>query len=84
MKVNEITEGGESPLLISQAKFARQIGRDTVTLWRWQKNGWLDTPVNIAGKPYLTRAAIERFVARASSGEFAKPSHAPLREKGAK
>lgn len=71
----------EAPL-ISTATFARQLGRTPVTIWRWQKQGWLDPSVNIAGKPYLTRAAVERFARRAAAGEFAKPSHAPRRQKG--
>lgn len=72
----------ESPL-VSVASFCRGIGRSPVTAWRWTKLGWLDKPVNIAGKPYLTREAIEKFTRRAAAGEFAKAPHAPRREKGA-
>lgn len=71
----------EIPPIVSMAAFARQIGRTPVTLWRWQKLGWLDASVNIAGKPYLTREAIERFTRRATAGEFARASHAPRRVK---
>jgi hypothetical protein len=71
----------ENPPLVSVATFARQIGRTPVTIWRWQKLGWLDPSINIAGKPYLTREAIEKFTRRAAAGEFSKPPHAPRREK---
>jgi len=77
-----ISNQAESPL-VAQASFARSLGRSPVTLWRWQKLGWLDASVNIAGKPYLTRAAIDRFARRAGAGEFAKAPHAPRRVKGA-
>jgi len=65
--------------LVSVNIFARQIGRTPVTLWRWQKLGWLDASVNIAGKPYLTREAIQRFTTRATAGEFAKAPHVKRR-----
>jgi hypothetical protein len=70
------------PPLTSVATFCRGIGRTPPTIWRWiHKNGWLDKPVNIAGKPYLTREAIEKFTRRAAAGEFAKAPHAPRKEK---
>lgn len=72
----------ETPPLVSINIFARQIGRTPVTLWRWQKLGWLDASVNIAGKPYLTREAVERWNARARAGEFARAPHAPRKVKG--
>ena len=79
MLVNVTTH--ETPPLISVKNFARQIGRTTVTVWRWQKLGWIDASVNIAGKPYLTREAIEKFTHRATAGEFARAPHAPRRMK---
>jgi hypothetical protein len=78
--LNSNTEN-ELPPLTAVSNFARQIGRTTVTVWRWQKLGWLDPFVNIAGKPYLTRAAIQRFTTRATAGEFAKAAHVPRRSK---
>jgi hypothetical protein len=80
MKVNDISKC-ETPPLVSLAIFGRQIGRTPVTLWRWQKLGWLDASVNIAGKPYLTREAIARWNARARAGEFARAAHTPCRGK---
>ncbi len=86
MNVNHMQSNGvpvppETPI-ISLASFGKQIGRTSVTLWRWQKLGWLDASVNIAGKPYLTREAIERFNQRARAGEFARAHHAPPKAKG--
>ena len=69
----------EIPLPVSLAVVARQLGRSTVTLWRWQKRGWLDASINIAGRPYLTREAIDRFTRRATAGEFSQAPHAPRR-----
>ena len=80
MKVNDIAKC-ETPPLVSVAIFWLQIGRTPVTLWRWQKLGWLDASVNIAGKPYLTREAVQRFTARATAGEFARAPHAPRKVK---
>ena len=79
LNVNSLA--AETPL-VSLASFGRGIGRTPVTLWRWQKLGWLDASVNIAGKPYLTREAVDRFTRRATTGEFARAPHAPRREKG--
>jgi len=70
----------ETPL-VSLASFARSIGRTPVTLWRWQRQGWLGASINIAGKPYLTREAIDCFVQRATAGEFSKKPHVPRKEK---
>ncbi len=64
------------------AVFAKGIGRTPVTIWRWQKLGWLDASVNIAGKPYLTREAICKFNTRAAAGEFAKAPHVTKCKKG--
>jgi hypothetical protein len=72
----------EIPPLTAVATFARQIGRTPVTIWRWQKLGWIDRSINIAGKPYLTRESVERFNKRARAGEFARAPHAPRSVKG--
>lgn len=82
MQSNFISTESEMPPLTSVATFARQIGRTRCTLWRWQKLGWLDASVNIAGKPYLTRDAIDRFVKRAAAGDFAKVPVVPRRNSG--
>lgn len=74
------TQFNDSPLT-SRANFCRGIGRTTVTAWRWEKLGWLDSSVNIAGKPFYTREAIEKFARRATAGEFARAPHAPIKVK---
>jgi len=70
MKVNA-TQNGETPAIISLSNWLRNLGRSDTTGWRWCKAGWLH-PINIAGRPYLTREDIQRFHARAAAGEFAK------------
>jgi transposase-like protein len=81
MKQEIIASQCEPPALVSVATFARQIGRTPVTVWRWQKLGWLDASINIASRPYLSREAIKRFTARATAGEFARAPHAPRKVK---
>jgi hypothetical protein len=71
----------EIPALVSLNKWGQQLGRTPPTLWRWRQLGWLDGITNIAGKPYITRQGIEKFLRRAQAGEFSKPSHAPRRVK---
>jgi hypothetical protein len=71
----------EIPALVLLNKWGRQLGRTPPTLWRWRQLGWLDGITNIAGKPYITRQGIEKFLRRAQAGEFSKPSHAPHRVK---
>ena len=81
-EVNEAPIGSqEAPALVSLNKWGRQLGRTPPTLWRWRQLGWLDGITNIAGKPYITRQGIEKFLRRAQAGEFSKPSHAPHRVK---
>jgi hypothetical protein len=76
----------ESPALVSLNKWGRELGRTPPTLWRWRQLGWFgpDDILNIAGKPYITAAGIERFTRRAQAGEFSKPSHAPRRAKSSR
>jgi hypothetical protein len=71
----------EIPALVLLNKWGRQLGRTPPTLWRWRQLGWLDGIMNIAGKPYITRQGIVKFLRRAQAGEFSKPSHAPRRVK---
>jgi hypothetical protein len=52
-------------------RFLQRIGRTRTTGWRWRKRGWLKT-LTIAGRPYITAAAVREFLARAESEEFAK------------
>ena len=62
--------------VICLAKWLEQIGVTPCTGWRWRKRGWLKT-VNIAGRQYLTQAAIDEFNQRAIAGEFAQEHKVP-------
>lgn len=65
--------------MISLSKWLEQVGVTACTAWRWRKKGWLKT-VNICGRQYLTREAIEQFQRRAEAGEFAQVHHVPVRK----
>ena len=67
------------PAVISLQKWMEQIGVTACTIWRWRKKGWLTT-VNIAGRQYLTQAAIEEFHRRAVTGEFSQAHKFPKRK----
>lgn len=60
-----------SPGPIPLRKWSRERGLSPVTAWRMRRRGWLKT-INIAGKPYLTQAALVEFERRAEAGEFAR------------
>ena len=65
--------------VISLAKWTEQVGVTACTIWRWRKKGWLVT-INIAGRQYLTQAAIDEFHRRAVAGEFAQEHKVPTRK----
>jgi predicted site-specific integrase-resolvase len=60
--------------------FTKEMGVSPATVWRWRRQGILET-VNINGRPYITSEAAVAFVARVTAGEFAKakPIPAPRR-----
>jgi hypothetical protein len=68
----ETAEGG----LISLGAWIKSIGRSYSTAARWRDGGLLDV-TNIRGRPYVTRQAIEKFLARAERGDFAQPTKKP-------
>lgn len=77
--MNDLTEAAASdaaqhtqPELISLRRFRADLGVAPSTPWRWIKRGWLDQPLNIAGRLYLSREQIDRFKRRAAAGEFAR------------
>lgn len=59
--------------LTAFGKFLQSVGCSRTTGWRWRTNGWIET-VNIAGRPFVRREAIDKFLARAEAGDFAKIS----------
>jgi hypothetical protein len=65
--------------VISLQKWTEDVGVTACTVWRWRKKGWLTT-INIAGRQYLTQAAIEDFHRRAVAGEFAQYHKSPMRK----
>jgi predicted site-specific integrase-resolvase len=65
--------------VISLSKWLQQIGVTQCTAWRWRKKGWLTT-INIAGRQYLTKEAIDEFHRRAVSGDFAQIHKTPSRK----
>jgi hypothetical protein len=65
--------------VIALNRWLEQVGVTPITAWRWRKRGWLKT-VNIAGRQYLTQAAIDEFQRRAVAGEFSKEHVVPVRK----
>ena len=72
------TAKSDMALLIALNVWLKQVGVTTTTAWRWRRRGWLRT-VNVAGRVYITREAIEEFTRRAESGEFEKEHRVPTR-----
>ena len=66
--------------MMSLDKFLEQTGLSNTTVWRYRKQGILNT-VNIYGRQYILRSEIARFNARAASGEFARTARVPRRSK---
>jgi predicted site-specific integrase-resolvase len=64
--------------MMSLNKFLEQTGLSNTTVWRYRKQGMLNT-VNIYGRQYILRSEIARFNARAAAGEFARTPRVPRR-----
>ncbi len=79
MQVSTKRDATIGQAVISLCKWLEQVGVTPCTAWRWRKKGWLTT-VNIAGRQYLTQAAIEEFNRRAVTGEFAQVHKVPSRK----
>jgi hypothetical protein len=65
------TEAMPSVGLRAACAVARDRGISDVTLWRWDRRGWIRT-VNICGKKYVDLQSLAEFDRRAAAGEFAK------------
>ena len=78
MSETQMHNGSGGRAVISLSKWMEQVGVTACTIWRWRKKGWLTT-VNIAGRQYLTQAAIDEFNRRAEAGEFAQAPVVPKR-----
>ena len=68
--------------LMHLSKFLGQVGVSRSTGWRWVKAGLLKT-VNIYGRQYVTREAMDEFLTRAQAGEFAQEPVTPKRNEAA-
>jgi hypothetical protein len=66
-------------LPISLDKFREVIGRSRGTVYRWEKQGLLQTYL-IYNRRYVRAEVVEEFMRRAEAGEFAKPGHKPSRK----
>ena len=66
-------------LPISLDKFREIIGRSRGTIYRWEKDGLLQTYL-IYNRRYVRAEVVEEFMRRAEAGEFAKPGHKPRRK----
>jgi hypothetical protein len=64
------------PTIKALDKFTQEMGVSPGTVWRWRKQGILET-VNLHGRPYVTNEQAGRFVARVASGEFSKVKPVP-------
>jgi hypothetical protein len=62
--------------LLAFDRWLKDIDKTPATGWRWRKLGWIEV-INIAGRLYISRAAIARFEARAAAGEFSKIHKTP-------
>jgi len=60
----------ESAPFMSVTRFAELTRLAPITVWRFEKRGWLRT-VAIAGRKYITAADQAEFMRRMDAGEFA-------------
>lgn len=72
----------QRPSLVSLRRFRDELGVVPSTAWRWIERGWLDRPLNIGGRLYLTAEMVQRFHGRAAAGEFASQLRPPNRKGG--
>lgn len=73
------TEKNEAGM-ISLRRFRADLDVVPSTTWRWIQRGWIDRPINIGGRQYLTIEMIGRFKERAARGEFAVLNKPPSRK----
>jgi predicted site-specific integrase-resolvase len=74
------TGGNNAAGLISLRKFRADLNVVPSTAWRWIQRGWIDQPINIGGRQYLTTEMIRRFKERAIRGEFASAIKPPRKK----
>jgi len=64
------------PTIKALDKFTQEMGVSPGTVWRWRKQGILET-VNLHGRPYVTHEQAAKFVARVAAGEFSRRKPVP-------
>lgn len=65
---------------ISISRFIEVSGLSPVTVWRFEKRGWLRV-TRIAGRKYLLQKDLNEFAKRAEAGEFAGKTTVPQRKR---
>ena len=75
---NAVKGGGEIEAAppISVTRFLETSGISQVTFWRWEQKGIIKT-VRIAGRKYITAAALAEFNRRLSAGDFSGETQNP-------
>jgi hypothetical protein len=77
---NEILNVHPNVGMISLRRFRAELEVVPSTIWRWIQRDWLDRPINIGGRQYLSDVIVRRFKERAMRGEFAVSQKPPLRK----
>lgn len=72
------TEQNALPALMTYDSWLKSIPASSTTGWRWRREKMVET-INIAGRVYISREAIARFLSRAAAGEFEKRHVVPTR-----
>ena len=76
--LHDVSGGDGRPITTTGLRAAKAVARDRgisyVTLWRWDRRGWIKTG-NISGKKYVDLQSLAEFDRRAAAGEFAKQPH---------
>ena len=74
--MNEKNSPNHASDLVALDTWREQLGKTAATIWRWRQRNWI-AAINIAGRLYVSRAAIREFERRAAAGEFAKVHKTP-------
>jgi len=81
--MNEITKhctkdesDTESAPPISVTRFLQTSGISSVTFWRWEKRGVIQT-VRLAGRKYITATAMKEFNRKLAAGDLSGATQNP-------
>jgi hypothetical protein len=74
--LHDVSSGDGQRITTAGLRAAKAVARDRgisdVTLWRWDRRGWIKT-ANICGKKYVDLQSLAEFDRRAAAGDFARP-----------